>query len=186
MNLIILGPQGSGKGTQAKLLAEKFGLLHLSSGDLLREQARSGSAKGKIIADLLSKGDLLPFETVLEVLEPAIMQAKDGFILDGTPRDVRQAEHLDYFLNQNGQRIDKVVYLSLPPEDSLTRLLKRAQIEHRPDDTPDTIKHRLEVYERETKPVLDYYRAKGLVVEIDGRPDIQTIFKDIVSRLTLA
>ncbi len=194
MNLIILGPQGSGKGTQAKLLAEKFSLTHLSSGDLLRAEAASGSPKGKIIAALLAKGDLLPFETVLEVLEPAIKQASGpqaassskGFILDGTPRDVRQAEYLDYFLNEIGLKIDKVVYLSLPPEESLTRLLQRSQIEHRSDDTPETIKHRLEVYEKETAPVLDYYRARGLVLEVDGRPDIQTIFKDITDKLTTA
>ncbi|MEK7063909.1 MAG: adenylate kinase [Patescibacteria group bacterium] len=186
MNLVILGPQGSGKGTQAKLLAEKFSLVHLSSGDLLRAEADSGSQKGKIIADLLARGSLLPFETVLEVLEPALKKAKDGFILDGTPRDLKQAEYLDYFLDKIGIKIDKVIYLSLPPEDSLTRLLKRAQIEHRSDDTPETIKHRLEIYEQETTPVLDYYRAKDLVIEIDGRPDIQTIFKDIIAHLTLA
>ncbi|MEK7524768.1 MAG: nucleoside monophosphate kinase, partial [Patescibacteria group bacterium] len=87
---------------------------------------------------------------------------------------------------KNALQIDKVIYLSLPAEDSLTRLLKRAQIEHRTDDTPETIKHRLEIYDQETTPVLDYYRAKGLVIDVDGRPDIQTIFKDIVTHLTTA
>lgn len=186
MNLIILGPQGSGKGTQAKLLSQKFGLTHLSTGDLLRSEAASGSAKGKLIADLLAKGNLVPFETVLEVLEEALKKAKNGFILDGIPRDLRQAEYLDYFLKEIGTKIDHVIYPSLPREDSINRLLKRAQIEHRSDDTLEVINRRLEVYEKETVPVLDYYKAKGLVIQVDGTPDIQTIFNDIVNRLTLA
>lgn len=186
MNLVILGAPGSGKGTQAKLLSEYFHLVHLSSGSLLRQEAASGSAKGKIIADLLSTGKLLPFETVLAVLEPAMKAAFQGFILDGTPRDVKQAQYLDWYLKENKLQIDKVIYLSLPREESLARLLKRAQTESRSDDTPQTINFRLDVFEKETFPVLDYYRRLGLVIEVDGRPDIQTIFNNLVTLLAVA
>jgi adenylate kinase len=185
MNLIILGPQGSGKGTQAKLLSEKFGLKHISSGDLLRAEAESGSAKGKIIGNILASGALMPFDTVLEVLEPAILSSTSGFILDGTPREVSQAEYLDSFLVERKINIDKVILLNIPREESLSRLAKRAALEGRSDDTPEAINERLALYENETLPVIEKYRSEGKLLEIDGTPDIQTIFQDIVNKLTL-
>ncbi|HSV94436.1 MAG TPA: adenylate kinase, partial [Spirochaetia bacterium] len=180
MNLIILGPQGSGKGTQAKLLAEKFHLAHISSGDLLRAEAASGSEKGVLIGKVQAAGELVPFETITSLLEPAIEKASNGFILDGTPRDVRQAEYLDYFLNEKNITIDKVILLEIPRDESLKRLQKRAQIEGRADDTLDAINERLNIYEKETLPVIEKYRAKGNLIIIDGTPDIHTIFQDIV------
>lgn len=183
MNLIILGPQGSGKGTQAILLAEKFGLKHISSGDLLRDEVKSGSEKGLLIGKILADGELVPFETLTELLEPVIEKATSGFILDGTPRDIRQAEYLDYFLNEKNINIDKVILLDIPRDVSLARLTKRAEIEHRTDDTPEAIAERLNIYEKETLPVIEKYRRQGILLEIDGRPDIDTIFKDICNRL---
>ena len=180
MNLIILGAPGSGKGTQADLLAEKFGLTHLSSGELLRKEAESGSPKGKLIADLLVTGALLPFETVLEVLEPTLKAEKDGFILDGTPRNLHQTEYLDSFLSEMKVILDKVIYLDIPIETGVTRIMKRADIEHRSDDNYESVKKRMQAYEEETMPVIDYYQKKGLLLKIDGTPDIQTIFKDII------
>ncbi|EKD53366.1 MAG: hypothetical protein ACD_61C00056G0005 [uncultured bacterium] len=183
MNLIILGPQGSGKGTQAKLLAEKFGYVHVSSGSRLREFAKSGTPKGNLIADLLTTGELMPFDTVMQVIEQDLLGAKNGFILDGTPRDLMQAEYLDWFLNERHLVIDKVIFLNIPREESLKRLALRAKIENRSDDTPEAIQNRLDNYEKETVPVFEHYRKQGKLLEIDGTPDIETIFADIVSRL---
>lgn len=183
MNLVILGPQGCGKGTQAKLLAQKLGLCHISSGELLRDEAATGTAKGLLIADLLAKGELVPFDTVLEVLEPAFSSNTNGFVLDGTPRDLSQAQHLDWYLPTIHQSIDKVLFLKIPHEESLKRLIKRAGLENRSDDTPESIRHRLELYDQKTLPVIDFYRQKGLLIEIDGTPDIDTIHQDILKKL---
>lgn len=184
MNLIILGPQGSGKGTQAKLIAEKFKLEHISSGDLLRKEAASGSEKGILIGKVLESGVLVPFETITELLEPAILNAVNGFILDGTPRDTRQAEYLDYFLTEKNITIDKVILLEISKEESLKRLQKRAEIEGRADDTVEAINERLHIYEKETIPVIEKYKSQGNLLVIDGTPDIETIFQDIVGKLT--
>lgn len=185
MHLIILGAPGSGKGTQAKLLAEKFNLTHISTGQLLRAESQKDTDKGKLIANLLTTGSLLPFETVLELLEP-VLQNSPQFILDGTPRDLRQAEYLDYSFQKLKITLDKVLYLNIPQDESLKRLLKRAQTEHRSDDNAQTILHRLEVYEKETLPVIQFYKSQNKLIEIDGTPDIQTIFNDIVNHLSLA
>lgn len=185
MNLIILGPQGSGKGTQAKLISEKFGLTHVSSGSLLRVFAKNGTPKGNLVADLLTTGALLPFDVVMEVIEPVILDAKHGIILDGSPRDAMQAEYLDWFLGERKIKIDKVIFLNIPREISLERLQKRAAIENRSDDTPEAIHERLDIYDRETLPVIEHYRNQGKLIEVDGTGDIQSIFQGIVSKLGL-
>jgi len=185
MNIVVLGPQGSGKGTQAKLLSQKYSLVHISSGQLLRDEASSGSPKGKLIAKLQEEGTLVPFDTVLEVIEPVLTKSS-GFILDGTPRDVRQAAHLDWFLKNLNQPIDFVILLDIPKEESIKRLLLRAQKENRSDDTPDSITRRLELYQQETVPVLDYYQEQGKLIKVDGTPDIDTIHQDILTKLSAA
>ncbi|MBU1071077.1 nucleoside monophosphate kinase [Patescibacteria group bacterium] len=183
MNIIILGPQGSGKGTQAKLLAEKLNLKHISIGELLRQAARSLTPKGKIIKNLQTKGILIPFETTLELLEPVLKKTTQGFILDGMPRDLRQAEHLDWFLKQIKQQINHVIFITLSQKSTYNRLLKRAKLEGRSDDTKQAIKKRLEIYETKTVPVIKYFKDAGKLIEIDGEPDIATIHHSILSKL---
>ena len=183
MNLIILGPQGSGKGTQAKLLAAKLKIKHISTGNLLRQAAKEETPKGQLIKSLLSKGTLIPFETTLEVLEPVLKTATQGFILDGMPRDLRQAEHLEWLLGQIKQSIDRVVYITLSKKSSYTRLLKRAQTEGRADDTIEAIEKRLEIYHNQTLPVIEFFKKQGNLIEVDGEPDIDTIHQNILSKL---
>ncbi len=182
MNLIILGPPGSGKGTQADLIATELGLEHISSGALLREFARGTSPIAKKVAKLLKTGRLLPFETVLEVCEPRL-KIGSGFVLDGVPRNRFQAEYMDSFLLANSISLDSVIYLRLTDDEAKQRLLKRAQKEGRSDDTAETIDARLKVYHQETEPIIEYYHLTGKLLEIDGSPPIEPIFADIISQL---
>lgn len=184
MNLIELGVPGAGKGTQAKLLAEHFGLVHISSGEELRRAAQADTEKGRSIKDLLATGELLPFDIVLEVILDKIKDSPQGFILDGTPRDLKQAEHMDWFFAQEGIIIDHVLYYYLSDEVALERLLHRAQDSGRSDDTPETFKKRLEVYHQQTEPIIDHYRKLGKLIEIDARPTIEEIFQDTLKKLT--
>jgi len=181
---IILGQVGSGKGTQAKLLAEKFNLTHLSSGQLLRQAAKEDSPQGREIAQLLTSGKLLPLDLNVRLLMPHVEQAfTTGFILDGFPREMPQVEALEQFLQQHSQHIDAVIHLHIPDQVSMERLLKRAKVENRSDDKPAAIQQRLNVYHTLTAPVLEHYRQQGKVIDVDGTPDINTIHQDILTRL---
>jgi len=177
MNLILLGTPGAGKGTQAKLLADHLQLRHISSGELLRQEVNKKTKKGLLIKKIMDKGELVPFDTVLDVILFEIQSSPNGFILDGTPRDVSQAEHMDWFFKNNDIAIDAVVYYELDDQTSLERLSNRAKEEQRTDDTLKTHRHRLNVYHQETAPVIEYYRKHGKLITIDARPDINTIFK---------
>lgn len=183
MNLIVLGPPGSGKGTQAKLIADKYGLAHISSGSLLREFATGDTPKAKVIRDLLRTGELLPFETVLEVVGARILEAKQGFVLDGIPRNKAQAEYMDTYFRENKIEVDLVIYLTLSDQEATTRLTKRAAVEGRSDDSEGVVKERLSVYHSQTQPVIEHYKTAGKLLEIDGAPPIEVIFQDIIGRL---
>jgi adenylate kinase len=183
MNVIVLGPPGSGKGTQAKKIAQHFQLTHVSSGQLLRAKAQEDTPKGKAIKEYLDTGELVPLDTVLALVDEALLNAKNGFVLDGTPRNLPQAEHLDWFFTQNNLQLDHVILLEIPDEEAIKRLLKRAQIEGRSDDNEITIRERFRIYHDDTQPVIDHYQKQGKLIRIDGRPDIETITTDILSRL---
>jgi len=183
MNLIILGPQGSGKGTQAKIIAEKYGLTHISTGALIRQEVETGSDFGKTLQQKINNGELISDSELFSILEKAPLSQGNGFILDGTPRNIFQAKELENVFAKVGVNIDRVILLTLPHDESIARLIKRASLEHRQDDNPEAIQKRLDLYNQETVPVIEYYRSQGKLIEIDGRPDVQTIFADISHHL---
>lgn len=179
MNIIFLGAPGSGKGTQAEKVAKEFHLAHISGGESLRKEAESGTRKGILIGHVMAKGELVPFETISSVIEPEMLAHKNGFLLDGTPRDLPQAEYLETFFKENKISIDFIFYLSVPQEKLVDRLLQRAKIENRQDDTLESIKERFVVFNTETLPVLDFYRSKPNFIEINGDRSVEEIAKEI-------
>ena len=179
MNLIILGAPGSGKGTQAEKIAKEFNLAHISGGASLRKEINSGSRKGELIEHVMEKGDLVPFETISSVIEPELLVHKDGFILDGSPRDLTQAEYLDQFLVENKIKVDHVIYLHVPDEKLVERLLLRAKTENRPDDNLESITERFKVFHQETEPVINHYRRDGRLLEINGDRPVEEIAKEL-------
>ncbi len=183
MNLIIIGPPGSGKGTQAKLLANRFGLTHVSSGELLRQEAASGSEKGKLLKQILEKGELVPSQTVQDLISEKLKSLTGGFILDGTPRTIAQAEYLDWFFKENKISLDKVLVYDLSDAVALERMLSRSKLEGRTDDTQVVMQSRLETYHKETEPIIAYYEGQGKVLHIDAAPSIEVILEETVKKL---
>jgi len=184
MNLILLGPPGSGKGTQAKLLGQELGLTHISTGDILRRAVAEGTALGREAQRLMSAGQLVPDRVMIELVRERLLEGvAGGFLLDGFPRTVEQAQALDEILAEAEQKIDRVVSIRVAREELIRRLLERARLEGRSDDTADVIEKRLEVYDRQTLPVTDWYRRRSLMVEVDGGRTIEVVLTDIRGRL---
>jgi len=212
MNLIVLGPQGSGKGTQAKMLAEKFGLEHVEMGKFLREVAKTNTDLGKEIHEIINiQGKLVDDKILKKVLhiKLADMPREQGIIFDGVPRRQDQLEYFEDAMQEFGRKIDTVLNINIPEEESIGRLSKRwvckkehilimgkdinseeekcpvcgSDIFQRIDDTPERIKTRLGIYYKDTKGVLDYYEKKGILVEIDGTPSIEDVFEEILKKL---
>ena len=188
MNIVVVGPQGSGKGTQAKKLAATYGIAHIASGDLYREAIARGSELGEQVAPLLAAGQLVPDEITIPLIRDRLDRGDTlpGFILDGYPRNLAQAEALDEMLNDVGRSIDVVFEFQVPDRQQLIdRMLKRAAEENRPDDTLEVIQRRLDTYDRETAPLVEYYRTtRGNVVGIHADRSIDEVFHEIEQSLS--
>jgi len=175
MRLILFGPPGAGKGTQAKLLEDKLGVLQLSTGEMFRNLIKNQTPLGVKVKSILDSGQLVSDEIVVEMVEETISKDdfENGYILDGFPRTVAQAEALDAILSKRGEHIDAFIALEVPELELIDRLANRGQ--GRVDDTPEKIKVRLKVYEDETSPVMQYYKDNGLYKSINGLGTIEEI-----------
>lgn len=183
--LLIVGPQGSGKGTQGVRIAEAFGIPAISTGDMFRAAVSSGSELGERVKAIIEAGDLVPDELTSAVVRERLSQgdAAGGFLLDGYPRNLGQVGDLDAFLTDRDEQLDAVIELDVPREESISRLSQRAAEQGRSDDTEEIIANRLAIYERETAPILDVYRERGAVVPIDGVGSLDEITERIVAAL---
>ena len=175
--LLLLGPPGAGKGTQAQRLVEQLGIPQVSTGDMLRSAVAEGTEIGKQAKAVMDRGELVSDEIVIGLARERLSRedAREGFILDGFPRTVAQAEALDAMLDELGQKFERCVALVCGEDALVKRLLKRAEIEGRADDNEETIRNRMQVYRDQTEPVVAYYRKRGLLVEVDGMADIETV-----------
>ncbi|MDR3642905.1 MAG: nucleoside monophosphate kinase [Candidatus Doudnabacteria bacterium] len=185
--IFFIGPQGSGKGTQAKILAKRLNFFYWEMGGLLRQVAASPSELGQKVKKLIDSGILLTDEQLYEVVDSRLgeIAPDQGVIFDGIPRRVPQAEHLMEFLQGQGRKNFVTLFVNLPKEESVARLLKRAEIEKRADDTREKIEFRLQQYENDTLPVLDYLRRHSMFFEIDGQPTVEEVNNIINKALSL-
>lgn len=186
MNIVILGPQGSGKGTQAKLLSEKLGIPTASTGQAVREAYEKGTKDGIEGEKYWGSGKLVPIDLVEKIFVSYLkdLDTSKGVILDGYPRSFEQYERFNRILEKAGlSGVDKAFLLTISKEETMKRLLKRAKIEGRKDDTPERIEVRLNIYEKDTKPIISKFRKLNVLEEIDGERSIEEIHKDILSRI---
>ena len=208
LRLVIFGPPGSGKGTQSKLISELYGIPHISTGDIFRDEIARGSRLGRLAEEYISKGLLVPDEVVVKMVRERLLRedCKPGFILDGFPRTLRQAEELDKILEEFDWRLNAVINLVVDEEEVVRRITLRrvcsicGEIYHlefnppkrpgvcdkcggklyqREDDTEEVVRKRLKVYKTQTEPILRYYREKGLVKDVDGNPSIEEVFERV-------
>ena len=170
MNVLLIGPPGSGKGTQGEHLAQRLGIEHIAAGDLLRAEVDAKTRLGRRATEFMQRGDLVPDEIILGLLMPKVLAAADanGYLLDGFPRSVEQAVEARKLAEQAGASPDAVIYLEAPRAELVRRILARAKVEGRADDNPETVSNRLQVFEEATHPLVDYYRERGLLHIIDA------------------
>jgi adenylate kinase len=185
MNLVLFGAPGSGKGTQSAFLIEHYGIPQISTGDILREQRRAGTPLGERVKGYMDRGELVPDEVMIEIVRERLRQPDTarGFILDGFPRTVPQAQALDRMLAELGKQIEKVIYLQVGRRALIDRLVHRGQLSDRPDDDPAVAARRIDVFLTDTAPLIDYYGAQHKLEEVDGQLSIEQVRDDILRRL---
>lgn len=183
--LLIIGPQGSGKGTQGARIADLLGIPTVSTGDVFRANVKDGTELGLKVKAIIDAGDLVPDELTSEIVRARLSEADaaHGFLLDGYPRNLAQVGHLDAFLDGRGEPLTAVIELSVPRDESIARLSRRAAEQGRADDNEESIAKRLSIYESETAPILDVYRDRGIVDVIDGVGSLDEITERIVTAL---
>lgn len=215
MRLVIFGPPGAGKGTQAKLLSERLGVPHIATGDMLREAVKAGTRLGGLAKKYMDEGRLVPDEVVIGMVEERLRQpdCSKGFILDGFPRTIEQAEALDSELEKLGLKLDAVLNLEVGDEEVVKRIALRrtcrscgavyhlifnpprregvcdrcgGKLYQRDDDREEVVRNRLKVYRQQTKPLLEFYRRRGLLRDVNGERSIEDVFKEILAALGAA
>lgn len=210
LRLVLFGPPGAGKGTQAQLLTDRYSLAHVSSGDIFRQNLRQGTPLGLRAKEYMDRGELVPDEVVIDIMLDRIMSihSSDGFILDGFPRNTRQAEDLEKALTARARDVDRVLHINVEEDELARRLGGRfvcrecqapfthhedspaptcnrcgGELYQRDDDRPEAVQRRIDVYREETMPVLAFYRERGLLVDIPGKDSVDSVFQRIVTAL---
>lgn len=188
VDVVFFGPPGSGKGTQASRLASSLGIPQISTGDLLRANVARGTELGKIAKPIMESGALVPDELVTRMLKERLAEpdAAGGALFDGYPRTVPQAEALDGLLAESGRKVAVVLFIDVPDAPIVERLVKRALLEGRADDTPETVAARLRVYREKTEPLADLYRAHGVFHRIDGDRSVDAVAADVLAAVRAA
>ena len=181
LNIVIFGAPGSGKGTQSERIVAKYGINHISTGDVLRAEIKNGTELGKIAKGYIDQGQLIPDELIIDILAKTLdsFENSKGVIFDGFPRTIPQAEALKKVLAERGQSVSIMLDLDVPEDELMTRLIKRGQESGRADDNEETIKKRLVVYHSQTAPLIDWYKAEGQYCHINGLGTMEGIFEEI-------
>jgi adenylate kinase len=181
LDLLLLGPPGAGKGTQAKRISADYGLLEISTGEMLREAMTAESELGRRVKPIYERGELVPDDLVVALIRERLGQGgtNGGFVLDGFPRTVAQAEALDVMLEEMGRELEAVLEFQLGEEEAFRRLLGRAEEQGRTDDTPDVIRRRITVYREQTEPLVAYYLGRGILVGIDADRTVDEVYAQI-------